>query len=152
MLKIHYLCGDKDNFKDTLKDKECVVICSKFITFAVTKTTNGHVDTLGKCCDLLKIHYLCGDKDNPLMILKTSLLVVICSKFITFAVTKTTVERCRVHKQSCDLLKIHYLCGDKDNERHNYRTSKTVVICSKFITFAVTKTTIPVFLRCKSML
>ena len=39
LLKIHYLCGDKDNITDKQSDMEVVVICSKFITFAVTKTT-----------------------------------------------------------------------------------------------------------------
>ena len=172
--------------------KNKVVICSKFITFAVTKTTciswlfvcvplwfaqnslplrwqrqpaePRHIEATG--CDLLKIHYLCGDKDNTqrgqrtedrLWFAQNSLplrwqrqrvrtaswrfWVVICSKFITFAVTKTTQRGERIvslplwfaqnslplrwQRQphswasvpwySCDLLKIHYLCGDKDN-------------------------------------
>ena len=38
MLKIHYLCGDKDNSEPRTKERCYVVICSKFITFAVTKT------------------------------------------------------------------------------------------------------------------
>ena len=42
---------------------------------------------------------------------------------------------------SCDLLKIHYLCGDKDNTDSEVLEMICVVICSKFITFAVTKTT-----------
>ena len=42
---------------------------------------------------------------------------------------------------SCDLLKIHYLCGDKDNFNYFKQGKYGVVICSKFITFAVTKTT-----------
>ena len=122
--------------------------------------------TMLLCCDLLKIYYLCGDKDNnrktlllwrvlwfaqnslPLRWqrqrkrhLKSDWGVVICSKFITFAVTKTTKDESfpltevlwfaqnslplrwqRQHTSannwsctSCDLLKIHYLCGDKDN-------------------------------------
>ena len=41
-------------------------------------------------CDLLKIHYLCGNKDNNVDFVAKEHLVVICSKFITFAVTKTT--------------------------------------------------------------
>ena len=41
---------------------------------------------------------------------------------------------------SCDLLKIHYLCGDKDNGMKAFIILAEVVICSKFITFAVTKT------------
>ena len=67
-----------------------VVICSKFITFAVTKTTEGFIANYGDSCDLLKIHYLCGDKDNVIVIYSLFSCVVICSKFITFAVTKTT--------------------------------------------------------------
>ena len=46
---------------------------------------------------------------------------------------------------SCDLLKIHYLCGDKDNELKSSAEEARVVICSKFITFAVTKTTTCLF-------
>ena len=45
------------------------------------------------CCDLLKIHYLCGNKDNLVLSFALSRGVVICSKFITFAVTKTTRVR-----------------------------------------------------------
>ncbi|MCI6111545.1 MAG: hypothetical protein MR706_08050 [Prevotella sp.] len=40
MLKIHYLCGDKDNIIAEGDERGIVVICSKFITFAVTKTTD----------------------------------------------------------------------------------------------------------------
>ena len=67
------------------------------------------------CCDLLKIHYLCGDKDNNFYNKHLATIVVICSKFITFAVTKTTGAYNIEIYSSCDLLKIHYLCGDKDN-------------------------------------
>ena len=118
-------------------------------------------------CDLLKIHYLCGDKDNYWSQLWCSDPVVICSKFITFAVTKTTTQPTQRFRHSlwfaqnslplrwqrqqltkrvnvnirCDLLKIHYLCGDKDNDNRMKMIRYGVVICSKFITFAVTKTT-----------
>ena len=44
-------------------------------------------------CDLLKIHYLCGDKDNNTFLWAFNPIVVICSKFITFVVTKTTSHR-----------------------------------------------------------
>ena len=67
--------------------------------------------------------------------------VVICSKFITFAVTNTTRHSGRNTRNSCDLLKIHYLCGDKYNVVLNLAPIDSVVICSKFITFAVTNTT-----------
>ena len=65
MLKIHYLCGDKDNKRVQTVDGQSVVISSKFITFAVTKTTVETAEGVAVIgCDLLKIHYLCGDKDN----------------------------------------------------------------------------------------
>ena len=170
LLKIHYLCGDKDNGGNALENSYRVVICSKFITFAVTKTTYysssnnssmlwfaqnslplrwqrqwSFLKTLGLIgCDLLKIHYLCGDKDNLCVVFQDAIGVVICSKFITFAVTKTIEDEklsnetmlwfaqnslplrwqrqyihiSSVHRDSCDLLKIHYLCGDKDNLEH----------------------------------
>ena len=152
MLKIHYLCGDKDNKGWEHSQNAVVVICSKFITFAVTKTT---IITRGQainCCDLLKIHYLCGDKDNKLMSVEGQRYVVICSKFITFAVTKTTLRIYTFSYLRCDLLKIHYLCGDKDNRKVKKVQTITVVICSKFITFAVTKTTHALFVLDASML
>ena len=137
----YYLCGDKDNAAQSEDPAQGVVICSKFITFAVTKTTSEYkqlMDSLlwfaqnslplrwqrqqtgwiwhnGVCCDLLKIHYLCGDKDNDMYLSRGKASVVICSKFITFAVTKTTLYKTIIEGISCDLLKIHYLCGDKDN-------------------------------------
>ena len=141
MLKIHYLCGNKDNRYLTRYDWLGVVICSKFITFAVTKTTRLLVPCRPVCCDLLKIHYLCGNKDNVVFISFFLLDVVICSKFITFAVTKTTLMFADCRNRSCDLLKIHYLCGNKDNPLIRAAVGLNVVICSKFITFAVTKTT-----------
>ena len=142
LLKIHYLCGDKYNPAPLSKDLIYVVICSKFITFAVTNTTNSIKLRSRLRCDLLKIHYLCGDKYNFNENSPTSALVVICSKFITFAVTNTTFNRWQVIEIRCDLLKIHYLCGDKYNKRKRSEHCLIVVICSKFITFAVTNTTV----------
>ena len=68
------------------------------------------------CCDLLKIHYLCGRNDN------------------LRAHTTTQIY-------SCDLLKIHYLCGRNDNLLRVDICIEAVVICSKFITFVVEMTT-----------
>ena len=42
------------------------------------------------CCDLLKIHYLCGRNDNMSEKPYNTVSVVICSKFITFVVEMTT--------------------------------------------------------------
>ena len=90
---------------------------------------------------MLKIHYLCGNKDNVCNGTESNTRVVICSKFITFAVTKTTYRVSFSSVCGCDLLKIHYLCGNKDNDVNEDYVQEYVVICSKFITFAVTKTT-----------
>ena len=118
-------------------------------------------------CDLLKIHYLCGWNDNKHLYIKSSKHVVICSKFITFVVEMTTsiytvwhVARLWFAQNSlplwlkwqqtnlfccvlagCDLLKIHYLCGWNDNGNSNDHQHRSVVICSKFITFVVEMTT-----------
>ena len=168
MLKIHYLCGDKDN---TFLEKVFllhVVICSKFITFAVTKTTIASTTfertqlwfaqnslplrwqrqpiiynwLFHICCDLLKIHYLCGDKDNLAELFIQLVAVVICSKFITFAVTKTTQARrwqwTRTLWFAQNSLPLRW-----QRQLHARRKQhRQVVICSKFITFAVTKTTV----------
>ena len=105
-------------------------------------------------------------------------VVVICSKFITFVVEMTTCQRQRADEiglwfaqnslplwlkwqrtttiikcvSSCDLLKIHYLCGwneNKSTENHYYYI---VVICSKFITFVVEMKTITLSLVCNRRL
>ena len=50
------------------------------------------------------------------------------------------------------MLKIHYLCGDKDNTINQKAMRKLVVICSKFITFAVTKTTVVLYISSEGAL
>ena len=132
-----------------------------------------HARTCNKpCCDLLKIHYLCGWNDNAKGYQEPARAVVICSKFITFVVEMTTACCNRLNTSllwfaqnslplwlkwqpamtaastfnSCDLLKIHYLCGWNDNFGTFFAKDRAVVICSKFITFVVEMTTVCV--RC----
>ena len=168
LLKIHYLCGDKDNIILEVMSSLAVVICSKFITFAVTKTTTrrqkAQKQKLWFAQNSLPLRWQ-RQPNNVVNLLRS---VVICSKFITFAVTKTTlfIIDCFMYRlwfaqnslplrwqrqrslfiipktNGCDLLKIHYLCGDKDNKVLPFSFCVSVVICSKFITFAVTKTTL----------
>ena len=64
LLKIHYLCGRNDNYANNVVMAQKVVICSKFITFVVEMTTGLTDENIASCCDLLKIHYLCGRNDN----------------------------------------------------------------------------------------
>ena len=198
LLKIHYLCGWNDNFCVISWQIKHVVICSKFITFVVEMTTafrssnalhalwfaqnslplwlkwqlEGLCRTARYCCDLLKIHYLCGWNDNAAVVEGFQPTVVICSKFITFVVEMTTIsgnwgnkwglwfaqnslplwlkwQLARLQKpcaSSCDLLKIHYLCGWNDNDRMTVEPVTGVVICSKFITFVVEMTTFSFYL------
>ena len=163
----YYLCGDKDNAAQSEDPAQGVVICSKFITFAVTKTTEmtlrkGTVmlwfaqnslplrwqrqltvrDSLYKAsCDLLKIHYLCGDKDNAWIKTKIIMRLWFAQNSLPLRWQRQLSANNASASRSCDLLKIHYLCGDKDNQTSVKLTKQLVVICSKFITFAVTKTT-----------
>lgn len=69
------------------KDNETVSFI-KLLDFGLSQ---GRVSAVSIKCDLLKIYYLCGNKDNGGNALENSYRVVICSKFITFAVTKTTL-------------------------------------------------------------
>ena len=141
LLKIHYLCGDKDNFCCRFIASSRVVICSKFITFAVTKTTlEGTWDTDFRC-NLLKIHYLCGDKDNLVIKHRIGGMLWFAQNSLPLRWQRQLSAMPHTRHDCCDLLKIHYLCGDKDNARWTLTKSSWVVICSKFITFAVTKTT-----------
>ena len=141
LLKIHYLCGDKDNARLNITMLEGLWFAQNSLPLRWQRQRSMQNRCLRTRCDLLKIHYLCGDKDNEPSKEESATKVVICSKFITFAVTKTTEkQRTRQRhrlwfaqnslplrwqrqlysasvgcKDSCDLLKIHYLCGDKDN-------------------------------------
>ena len=137
------------------------------ITFAVTKTTcitffSYHIllwfaqNTLPlrwqwqrcaiwrsstRCCDLLKIHYLCGDKDNFPSAYRHALQLWFAQNSLPLRWQRQQENTKDIKTRSCDLLKIHYLCGDKDNIAYMSMNLCGVVICSKFITFAVTKTT-----------
>ena len=68
-----------------------------------------------KRCDLLKIHYLCGDKDNCWVNIniRNRLWFAQNSLHLRWQRQQCNNECFVVH--CCDLLKIHYLCGDKDN-------------------------------------
>ena len=69
------------------KDNETVSFI-KLLDFGLSQ---GPVSAVSIKCDLLKIYYLCGNKDNTRCVHYVCNIVVICSKFITFAVTKTTI-------------------------------------------------------------
>ena len=168
LLKIHYLCGDKDNRMWRQWKAAQLWFAQNSLPLRWQRQHRARRRAIA--------HRLWFAQNSlPLRWQRQQVqreqifeVVVICSKFITFAVTKTTIgniySRCeklwfaqnslplRWQRQPirhgsfgcsrCDLLKIHYLCGDKDNLSPKPIPLPAVVICSKFITFAVTKTTL----------
>ena len=87
------------------------MICSELTTFAVESPTC-FVDTRRHAsCDLLRINYLCGRITNGIKGETIASQVVICSELTTFAVESPTVSICLMYTDSCDLLRINYLCG-----------------------------------------
>ena len=70
---------------------------------------------------------------------------MICSELTTFAVESPTKAKAKLVVDSCDLLRINYLCGRITNEGTHPSTTKQVVICSELTTFAVESPTKRVF-------
>ena len=167
LLKIHYLCGWNDNNFRMKKIMETVVICSKFITFVVEMTTLSlkykNKDKLWfaqnslplwlkwqpcrcglmcfVCCDLLKIHYLCGWNDNLLIKGYFEIKLWFAQNSLPLWLKWQPYFISFIIRYCCDLLKIHYLCGWNDNWEKEGIRNLLVVICSKFITFVVEMTT-----------
>ena len=115
LLKIHYLCGWNDNRWLSVRPKLAVVICSKFITFVVEMTTSFAVPAFSCRLWFAQNSLPLWLKWQLPKVPKAHKCVVICSKFITFVVEMTTHRRNIYYTCSCDLLKIHYLCGWNDN-------------------------------------
>ena len=68
--------------------------------------------------------------------------VVICSELTTFAVESPTHYIKCVFNDSCDLLRINYLCGRITNNGVPLPYECLVVICSELTTFAVESPTL----------
>ena len=69
-----------------------VVICLKNRTFAVSQTTRNGKKKGDTSCDLLEKSYFCSIANNWVTSPTCTLLVVICLKNRTFAVSQTTIE------------------------------------------------------------
>ena len=91
-------------------------------------------------CDLLKKCYLCSSNNNTARKRWWLNVVVICSKNVTFAVATTMGEMSASWQGCCDLLKKCYLCSSNNNELSYLIYIRSVVICSKNVTFAVATT------------
>ena len=75
MLRINYLCGRITNVKSCSCCKQTVVICSELTTFAVESPTLSNTMFSKRCCDLLRINYLCGRITNRLVLILIRLLL-----------------------------------------------------------------------------
>ena len=98
-------------------------------------------------CDLLENSYFCSIANNVDRPRYASQPVVICLKTRTFAVSQTTLEEWESDKRRCDLLENSYFCSIANNLKFSNKGVKTVVICLKTRTFAVSQTT---YLLCES--
>ena len=119
------------------------------------------------CCDLLEKSYFCSIANNHHNLRQIERMVVICLKNRTFAVSQTTLSRTapllgllwfawkivllQYRKQQkylyqwfyrgCDLLEKSYFCSIANNQTRLLLCKKSVVICLKNRTFAVSQTT-----------
>ena len=144
-----------------------VVICLKNRTFAVSQTTHQPGRHQQWCCDLLEKSYFCSIANNLDAILLYIENVVICLKNRTFAVSQTTASKrtfselllwfawkivllqYRKQRQQlrnrgdvcCDLLEKSYFCSIANNRQSSAVLMRSVVICLKNRTFAVSQTT-----------
>ena len=91
MLRINYLCGRITNIPITTISNIPVVICSELTTFAVESPTTSRNISSRRCCDLLRINYLCGRITNETENKVSKIEVVICSELTTFAVESPTL-------------------------------------------------------------
>ena len=90
LLEKSYFCSIANN--DTTGDQSAtnVVICLKNRTFAVSQTTFLTWKQREYRCDLLEKSYFCSIANNFGMMIIQTIIVVICLKNRTFAVSQTT--------------------------------------------------------------
>ena len=167
LLEKSYFCSIANNKNFLAACSLSVVICLKNRTFAVSQTTAEHCAPPLSCCDLLEKSYFCSIANNLRNIVPTIILVVICLKNRTFAVSQTTANNIssfwsklwfawkivllQYRKQpkwlslllweGCDLLEKSYFCSIANNQSDCHYYCEKVVICLKNRTFAVSQTT-----------
>ena len=90
LLEKSYFCSIANNANTNLWAKPKVVICLKNRTFAVSQTTVVVGNLFKVCCDLLEKSYFCSIANNKRTSKALLVLVVICLKNRTFAVSQTT--------------------------------------------------------------
>ena len=90
LLEKSYFCSITNIGHNIYMYRCAVVICLKNRTFAVSQTSCARVPWHHACCDLLEKSYFCSITNIMLAILPTTIIVVICLKNRTFAVSQTS--------------------------------------------------------------
>ena len=172
LLEKSYFCSIANNRYGLWGDDVAVVICLKNRTFAVSQTTllvRPYIDIpLWFAWKIVLLQY----RKQQRHVVATPPLVVICLKNRTFAVSQTTgldqhQSTCRLwfawkivllqyrkqlnfsskgRSSSCDLLEKSYFCSIANNCLYWLWIWISVVICLKNRTFAVSQTTIVIYL------
>ena len=141
MLEKSYFCSIANNNYGTFMHAQFVVICLKNRTFAVSQTTFIGVKKTKRSCDLLEKSYFCSIANNKKLQRIRNVIVVICLKNRTFAVSQTTSGFSLPWTDGCDLLEKSYFCSIANNSNKSHNAPSWVVICLKNRTFAVSQTT-----------
>ena len=115
LLKIHYLCGDKDNLLITHHSLTLLWFAQNSLPLRWQRQLLNVIWATSFGCDLLKIHYLCGDKDNSFEQQHTQRQLWFAQNSLPLRWQRQPSWLRPSEALGCDLLKIHYLCGDKDN-------------------------------------
>ena len=142
LLENSYLCGISNNWITHDTCRYIVVICLKIRTFVVSATTCAthviFINWLWFAWKFVPLWY----QQQPISVVGTSNLVVICLKIRTFVVSATTLKQLILTIMCCDLLENSYLCGISNNWGKKFKHTGLVVICLKIRTFVVSATTL----------
>ena len=92
------------------------------------------------CCDLLEKSYFCSITNSSQAGCVAYMSVVICLKNRTFAVSQTAGWHRACTANCCDLLEKSYFCSITNSTLLEDLSVRTVVICLKNRTFAVSQT------------
>ena len=168
LLENSYFCSIANNRQMLTIWRSELWFAWKLVLLQYRKQPKKPTMTIEECCDLLENSYFCSIANN-LVVLHFSLNpVVICLKTRTFAVSQTTwrgrfrllyklwfawkLVLLQYRKQPiaedkwcaicCDLLENSYFCSIANNDNSHYKENKSVVICLKTRTFAVSQTTV----------
>ena len=115
LLKIHYLCGDKDNQRLWRDGQWELWFAQNSLPLRWQRQPGNSITVERYSCDLLKIHYLCGDKDNLYPQHTMHRKLWFAQNSLPLRWQRQPAHWWGSNASGCDLLKIHYLCGDKDN-------------------------------------